>query len=128
MKKHAFELVNVFAETRFGGNPLAVFPEADDLTAEQMQLIARQFNLSEVVFCQTATDGHSAKMLRIFKPDQELPFAGHPTIGAAFVLHQWLDLDHHYSLQTHAGRVVIRHDDAIITLTLNQGVKINPSL
>lgn len=62
MKHYSYHLLNVFAETHLGGNPLAVFPNADDLTDEQMQLIARQFNLSETVFFQTATDKSAVKI------------------------------------------------------------------
>ena len=56
MKTYHYELVNVFAESHFGGNPLAVFTDADGLNGGQMQLIARQFNLSEVAFVQAAND------------------------------------------------------------------------
>lgn len=115
MKQYGYQLVNVFAETHFGGNPLAVFPQADGLNQQQMQLIARQFNLSETVFVQAATDqtttnqttaNQSAfRKLKIFTPDYEMPFAGHPTVGAAFVLHKLLDLDDNYLLQTESGLV-----------------------
>lgn len=81
-----FHTLDVFTDRRFGGNPLAVVLGADDLTDAQMQAIAREFNLSETVFIQTSTrPAHSAKM-RIFTPRSEIPFAGHPTIGAAILL------------------------------------------
>jgi trans-2,3-dihydro-3-hydroxyanthranilate isomerase len=81
-----FHTLDVFTDRRFGGNPLAVVLDADDLSDEQMQTIAREFNLSETVFVQTATrPAHSAKM-RIFTPRSEIPFAGHPTIGTAILL------------------------------------------
>lgn len=70
---YAYHLVNVFAETYFGGNPLAVFPQADGLTDQQMQLIARQFNLSETVFVHQTTENSAVRKLRIFTPDYELP-------------------------------------------------------
>lgn len=76
--------VDVFADTPFGGNPLAVFPDAGDFSAEQMQAIAREMNLSETSFV-LAVDGSSYDV-RIFTPEEELPFAGHPTIGTAWVL------------------------------------------
>lgn len=81
-----FYTLDVFTDQRFGGNPLAVVLGADGLSDELMQRIAREFNLSETVFVQTATrPAHSAKM-RIFTPRSEIPFAGHPTIGTATLL------------------------------------------
>lgn len=82
----AYHVLDVFTERRFGGNPLAVVLEADALTAADMQAIAREFNLSETVFVLKATSpGHTAKV-RIFTPSQEVPFAGHPTLGTAVLL------------------------------------------
>lgn len=81
-----FHTLDVFTDRRFGGNPLAVVLEADSLSESQMQTIAREFNLSETVFVQTSEKpAHSAKM-RIFTPQSEVPFAGHPTIGTATLL------------------------------------------
>jgi trans-2,3-dihydro-3-hydroxyanthranilate isomerase len=79
-----FVQVDVFADQPFGGNPLAVFPDPGDLSAEQMQAIAREMNLSETTFVSSASG--DAYDLRIFTPGEELPFAGHPTLGTAFVL------------------------------------------
>jgi trans-2,3-dihydro-3-hydroxyanthranilate isomerase len=81
-----FHTLDVFTETRFGGNPLAVVLDADALNTEQMQNIAREFNLSETVFVlKSDRPSHTAK-LRIFTPRAELPFAGHPTVGTAILL------------------------------------------
>lgn len=81
-----FHTLDVFTDKRFGGNPLAVVLDADELSDAQMQAIAREFNLSETVFVQTSTrPAHSAKM-RIFTPRSEIPFAGHPTVGTATLL------------------------------------------
>jgi trans-2,3-dihydro-3-hydroxyanthranilate isomerase len=81
-----FHTLDVFTDTRFGGNPLAVVLDADDLSASSMQAIAREFNLSETVFVlKAASPAHSARV-RIYTPTSELPFAGHPTIGAAILL------------------------------------------
>lgn len=80
--------LDVFTDKRFGGNPLAVVLDAEALTTEQMQIIAREFNYSETTFvCPAEDEGHSANV-RIFTPDQELGFAGHPNIGTAWVLAQ----------------------------------------
>ncbi|MEE4275365.1 MAG: PhzF family phenazine biosynthesis protein [Thermoleophilia bacterium] len=83
--RYRFFTCDVFTDTRFGGNQLAVHPEAEGLTAEQMQRIAREFNFSETTFVLPAEQGHDRRV-RIFTPTQEVPFAGHPNIGTAFVL------------------------------------------
>ena len=78
--------LDVFTDRRFSGNPLAVVMDADALTGAQMQDIARELNLSETVFVlKSQNPAHSAR-IRIFTPMQELPFAGHPTIGTATLL------------------------------------------
>lgn len=82
----AFHTLDVFTETPFVGNPLAVVLGADGLTTAQMQTIAREFNLSETIFVMAPRDpAHTAKV-RIFFPTAEIPFAGHPTIGCAILL------------------------------------------
>ncbi len=81
-----YVLLDVFTRTRLSGNPLAVVLRADGLLDDQMQRIAGEFNLSETVFItKPRTERHSAAV-RIFTPQRELPFAGHPTVGAAVVL------------------------------------------
>jgi trans-2,3-dihydro-3-hydroxyanthranilate isomerase len=83
--RYRFLLCDVFTDTRFGGNPLAVLPEAQGLDDAQMQAIAREFNFSESTFVFPAEQGQSRKV-RIFTPTTEVPFAGHPNIGTAFAL------------------------------------------
>ena len=83
--RYQYYICDVFTDTRFGGNQLAVLPKADGLSVEQMQQIAREFNFSESTFVLPAEKGHSRK-IRIFTPTTEVPFAGHPNIGTAFVL------------------------------------------
>ena len=81
-----FHTFDVFTDTKYEGNPLAIVPEADGLDGEDMQCIAREFNLSETVFILPPQNkAHSARV-RIFTPGRELPFAGHPTVGAAIFL------------------------------------------
>jgi trans-2,3-dihydro-3-hydroxyanthranilate isomerase len=83
-----FHTLDVFTDRRFGGNPLAVVSDADGLSDEQMQAIARELNLSETVFVlKPQNPAHSARV-RIFTPERELPFAGHPTVGTAILLAQ----------------------------------------
>lgn len=84
--RYAFWTVDVFSDRAFGGNGLAVLPYANGLTTEQMQRIAREFNLSETAFVFPPESSEHDFRVRIFTPAQELPFAGHPTVGTAFVL------------------------------------------
>jgi trans-2,3-dihydro-3-hydroxyanthranilate isomerase len=81
-----FATVDVFTDRQFGGNPLAVVPDARGLTSAQMQAIAAEFNLSETTFVLPPQDAASTAQVRIFTPRAELPFAGHPNVGTAFVL------------------------------------------
>src|SRR6266513_2587366 len=83
--KYRYYTCDVFTETRFGGNQLAVLPHAEGLSQEQMQQITREFNFSESAFVFPARAGHSRRV-RIFTPASEIPFAGHPNVGTAFVL------------------------------------------
>ncbi|MGI9114477.1 MAG: phenazine biosynthesis protein PhzF [Chthoniobacterales bacterium] len=83
--KYRYYICDVFTETRFGGNQLAVLPKAEGLSGEQMQKIAREFNFSETTFVLPPRAGHT-RHVRIFTPARELPFAGHPNVGTAFVL------------------------------------------
>jgi trans-2,3-dihydro-3-hydroxyanthranilate isomerase len=86
MQRLAYEVVDVFTDRAFAGNPLAVVLDADDLSTEQLQSIAREFNLSETSFPMKADVEGAHYRLRIFTPMQELPFAGHPSVGAADVM------------------------------------------
>ncbi|QHJ71613.1 PhzF family phenazine biosynthesis protein [Planococcus halotolerans] len=86
MKNLQYTLVDVFTDTPFGGNQLAVVEGRNDLSTETMQKIARELNLSETVFVFPPQKSDNTRKLRIFTPQMELPMAGHPTIGAAYVL------------------------------------------
>jgi trans-2,3-dihydro-3-hydroxyanthranilate isomerase len=87
MKKARFVRVDVFAKRPFGGNPLAVFPDGSNLTSKEMQLLAKEMNLSETTFVVPPTKGSGADFrVRIFVPDMEIRYAGHPTLGTFFVL------------------------------------------
>lgn len=81
-----FATVDVFTDRKFGGNPLAVVTDARGLSDEQMQAIAAEFNLAETTFVLPPRDSAHTAEVRIFTPKAELPFAGHPNIGTAFVL------------------------------------------
>lgn len=86
MPTFPFATADVFTSARFGGNQLAVFTDADGLDPALMQRIAREFNFSETTFVLPADDARHTRRVRIFTPGGELPFAGHPTVGTAFVL------------------------------------------
>lgn len=83
--RYRYYLCDTFTDTRFGGNQLAVLPEAQGLGDEQMQKIAREFNLTQTTFVFPPERGHTRKV-RIFTTTNEVPFAGHPNIGTAFAL------------------------------------------
>jgi trans-2,3-dihydro-3-hydroxyanthranilate isomerase len=84
--KRRFHTLDVFTATPLAGNPLAVVLDTAGLDTARMQAIAREFNLSETVFVFDTNDPVNTARLRIFTPAQELPFAGHPTIGAAILI------------------------------------------
>jgi len=86
MPSFQFYTADVFTRRQFGGNQLAVFPDAKDLPPELMPRIAREFNFSETTFVLPPSDPKHTRRVRIFTPGGELPFAGHPTIGTAYVL------------------------------------------
>ncbi len=81
-----YRVVDVFTKEALLGNPLAVFPNATGLDDATMQKIAREMNLSETVFITAATRSDCVANVRIFTPAREMVFAGHPTVGASFVL------------------------------------------
>jgi trans-2,3-dihydro-3-hydroxyanthranilate isomerase len=91
MPSYQYETVNVFTGERFGGNPLAVLPDASGLTDAQMQAIARDFNLSETTFVLPPDNPQHHAKVRIFTPAHEMPFAGHPNVGTGFVLARAMD-------------------------------------
>jgi trans-2,3-dihydro-3-hydroxyanthranilate isomerase len=86
MRTYPFVTLDVFTDTRFGGNPLAVFPDASGLSDADMQALAREFNLSETTFVLPPADPANTARVRIFTPAYELPFAGHPNVGTGYVL------------------------------------------
>lgn len=84
--RRRFITADVFTDQPFGGNPLAVLPDARGLSSDQMQRLAREFNLSETVFVLPPDNPDHDQRLRIFVPTKEIPFAGHPTVGSAIIL------------------------------------------
>ena len=101
---------DVFTETPFGGNPLAVIPDATGLNEGDLQKIAREFNFSETTFVYPPNDPVHSKRVRIFTPSQEVPFAGHPTIGTAIALNE-LGMGNDLILELGVGPIPCRVDD-----------------
>src|SRR5712691_7348181 len=105
MATFRYVVADVFTETPLAGNQLAVFTDARDIPEEQLQRLARELNFSETVFVYPPAAGGHAR-IRIFTPTIEVPFAGHPTLGTAFVLAGPLQLGE-IRLETGAGVVPV---------------------
>src|SRR6202044_771246 len=86
MMEVRFVTVDVFTNRQFGGNPLAVVADATGLSTQQMQSVAAEFNVAETTFVVRPENAEYTAKVRIFPPRAELPFAGHPNVGTAFVL------------------------------------------
>lgn len=108
-----YRLVDVFTDRPFGGNPLAVFPRAEGVPPELMQQIAREFDLSETTFVLPPEDPRDDFRLRIFTPAAEIPVAGHPTIGTAFVLILEDRIPGERGLIDEAGRIHVTFEEGI---------------
>ncbi len=107
MRELPYELCDVFTDRPLAGNALAVFTDADDIDGATMQALARETNLSESAFVIRATSADADAGIRIFTPTMELPFAGHPTLGTAFVLAARRQLET-VNLETARGIVSVR--------------------
>ncbi|MFM0253220.1 PhzF family phenazine biosynthesis protein [Paraburkholderia sediminicola] len=105
MNNYAFRLLNVFAESTFGGNPLCVFEDARGLNESTMLALAAQFNLSETTFV-LPSDRASAQV-RVFTPGYEMPFAGHPALGTAHVVRDVFQTGDNLTLEFQAGVVPV---------------------
>ena len=117
MRTHPFRLVNVFAESIFGGNPLCVFENGAGLADADMQALALQFNLSETTFI-LPSDQATAKV-RIFTPTFEMAFAGHPTLGSAQVVRELFTAGNSVTLEMKAGVIPVSAVDDAWTFTAN---------
>lgn len=105
---HDYVVADVFTDTMLEGNPVAVFLDASDIPPDRMQRIARELNLSETVFVMPPEGGGDVRV-RIFTPVNELPFAGHPTMGTAFVIGELTEKDS-LTMETHMGLVPFEFD------------------
>lgn len=115
--EYGYRIVNVFAEERLAGNPLAVFEDARGMDADTMQALALQFNLSETTFLLPSAK--AAARVRIFTPSNEMPFAGHPTLGSAFVVRALKNCGDALSLEMDAGIIPVSATGDIYTLRAN---------
>jgi len=112
-----YRLLNVFAETTFGGNPLAVIEDASGLSDVDMQAIARQFNLSETTFLLPSE--RAAARVRIFTPTYEMAFAGHPTLGSSHVVSALFGAGECFQLEMKAGLIPVSFEGGRWTLVAN---------
>src|SRR5262249_38279239 len=103
--RHRFRLVNVFANVPLSGNALAVFEDGSAFSDEQMQALALQFNLSETTFLLPSSS--ATARVRIFTPSFEMPFAGHPTLGAAHVVRSLRAAGDAVTLEMRAGTIPV---------------------
>jgi trans-2,3-dihydro-3-hydroxyanthranilate isomerase len=110
-----FQTVDVFTSDRFAGNPLAVVLNAEGLSAEQMQAIAAEFNLAETTFVRPPKDSSHTAEVRIFTPRSEMPFAGHPNVGTAFVLAR---AGTSYGRLIHGDRVVFEEKAGLVPIDI----------
>lgn len=117
MPQIQYRLLNVFAETTFGGNPLAVIEDGSTLTDAEMQLVARQFNLSETTFILPSEV--ATARVRIFTPGYEMPFAGHPTLGSSQVVRSLFSTRDDITLEMVAGIIPVHATGDHWTLTAN---------
>ncbi|MBI3715081.1 MAG: PhzF family phenazine biosynthesis protein [Betaproteobacteria bacterium] len=118
MREFRFRLVNVFAESPLGGNPLCVFEDGRGLSDAEMQALALQMNLSETTFILPSEQGGTAKV-RIFTPTFEMPFAGHPTFGTAHVARDLFKGGDQVTLELRVGPIPVTAKADRWTLTAN---------
>src|SRR5450432_4751094 len=110
-----FQTVDVFTADQFSGNPLAVVLNAEGLSTEQMQAVAAEFNLAETTFVLPPQDSAHTAGVRIFTPRAEMPFAGHPNIGTAFVLAR---LGVSYGRVIPSDRVIFEEKAGLVPISL----------
>jgi len=117
MAEYNYRIVNVFAEERLAGNPLAVFEDARGMDEATMQALALQFNLSETTYLLPSEK--ATARVRIFTPTNEMPFAGHPTLGSAYVARAINQCGNVLSLEMRAGVIPVTAAGDVFTLQAN---------
>lgn len=127
MRRFEFLTLDVFTDTRFGGNPLAVFPDARGLSDGEMQALAAEFNLSETTFVLPPDDSAHTARVRIFNRVAEMPFAGHPNVGTGFALAHRA-VDGLLRFEEIAGLVEVRVDAAGATVAAPQPLRLGAEM
>jgi trans-2,3-dihydro-3-hydroxyanthranilate isomerase len=112
MKALGFYILDVFAEAKYAGNQLAVITNGQGLSGEQMQRITREFNFSETTFILSGRQENGGYDVRIFTPGEEVPFAGHPTVGTAWLIRNLLTLDRPVTIRLNlkVGQIPVAFD------------------
>lgn len=129
MRSFSFVTVDVFTDHRFGGNPLAVFPDARGLTDAEMQALAAEFNLSETTFVLPPDDPANTARVRIFNRKSEMPFAGHPNVGTGWVLaQQGRATGGKLRFEEIAGLVEIDVTPELVTIAAPQPLSLGPEM
>jgi trans-2,3-dihydro-3-hydroxyanthranilate isomerase len=129
MKTYAFVTVDVFTDRRFGGNPLAVFPDAQGLSDGEMQSLATEFNLSETTFVLPPADPANTARVRIFNRSAEMPFAGHPNVGTGWVLAgRGRAKEGVLRFEEIAGLVEVKVESDVVTIAAPQPLTLGPEM
>ncbi|MBN9091113.1 MAG: PhzF family phenazine biosynthesis protein [Reyranella sp.] len=129
MAAYSFVTVDVFTDRRFGGNPLAVFPDARGIGDADMQALAAEFNLSETTFVLPPADTANTARVRIFNRRHEMPFAGHPNVGTGWVLaRQGRARNGILRFEELAGLVEIEAGDNVVTIAAPQPLSLGPEM
>ncbi|PAE39143.1 PhzF family phenazine biosynthesis protein [Bacillus sp. 7884-1] len=117
-----FYIVDVFAENKYEGNQLAVFIPEGEMEPTEMQKIAREMNFSETTFIMSELQDNGGYDVKIFSPDSELPFAGHPTLGTAYVIKNLLDRSESSEIKLNlpVGQIPVVFEDQYAWMTQNQ--------
>jgi len=129
MPTFSFVTVDVFTDSRFGGNPLAVFPDARGMSDADMQSLAAEFNLSETTFVLPPADPANTAQVRIFNRKSEMPFAGHPNVGTGWVLaRQGRAKDGRLRFEEIAGLVEVQVAPEAVTIAAPQPLSLGPEM
>ena len=129
MPRFAFVTVDVFTDRRFGGNPLAVFPDAQGMSDSDMQALAAEFNLSETTFVLSPVDPANTARVRIFSRKAEMPFAGHPNVGTGWALAQFGRAQGGVMrFEEIAGLVEVQADAGQVTIAAPQPLSLGPEM
>src|SRR5580765_8327346 len=129
MPTFAFVTVDVFTDQRFGGNPLAVFPDARGMSDSDMQALAAEFNLSETTFVLPPAESANTARVRIFNRRAEMAFAGHPNVGTGWVLaKQGRATDGRLRFEEIAGLVEIEVAPDLVTIAAPQPLSLGPEM